>query len=231
MGHEPLVLLPGMNCTAALWEPVVAQLDPPVEVHEVDGRSVDDAVDRLLERLPPRFALAGLSLGGIVAMALHRRAPSRVTRLALLDTNPLAPTDAQRASWQDVVARLDDGLTAGGYQREIMDLLVSGAHRDRLSGIVAAMGDAVGADRLGRQLQMQQTRVDERPGLRSVRVPTLVAYGAEDALCPSERHRDIAGAIGTAARLVEIGEAGHLSPLEQPDRVAAELRAWYDVGR
>ena len=101
----PLVLLPGLNCSAALWASldVGAAITPILTEPTLDGQ-----VERLLDELPARFALAGLSLGGIVAMALVRRAPERVTRLALLSTTSRPPTGQQREE------RAAEGVDVGG---------------------------------------------------------------------------------------------------------------------
>ena len=128
---EPLVLLPGMNCSEQLWEPVVAEpalagpgrpdvLRPPLR-----GRSVDACVDRLLEGLPPRFALAGLSLGAIVALALVRRAPERVSRLALLAVNARAPRPDQQAAWAAQRRALAQGGTARSLQEQLLPVLLA----------------------------------------------------------------------------------------------------------
>ena len=95
MTHEPLVLLPGMMCDARLFGPQIAELsaDMAVMVAPVtQGERIEEIASGLLDLLPKRFALAGLSMGGIVAMELLRRAPDRISRIALMDTNPLAET-------------------------------------------------------------------------------------------------------------------------------------------
>ncbi|GAA1429272.1 alpha/beta hydrolase [Microlunatus lacustris] len=222
---EPLVLLPGMGCTAALWSGLdlpVAPLTPLLE-----RPSLDAEVDRLLELLPERFALAGLSLGAIVAMALVRRAPARVTRLAVLSTNPYAPTPAQRAVWAEQRAQLVAG-SARTLQGSLLPLLLSPPVLDRRADVVAAtltMAEELGTEAYDRQLRLQATRVDERPGLVLVRCPTLVLAARDDRLCGLDRHTEIARLVpGVTLRVVE--NSGHLSPLEQPAVVSDHLRHW-----
>lgn len=212
----PLVLLPGMNCSARLWGPAGAGA-----VHgRLDRDDLDTQVDALLDVLPARFALAGLSLGGIVAMALTRRAPERVAGLCLLATNAAAPTDRQRSAWADQLARLDAGAPARELQP--LDLLLT----DRtLDDRALRMADEVGEGALAAQLRLQGTRIDERPGLRSVAVPTLVLAGERDRLCPVERHAEIASLV-PGARLHVVPGAGHLLPLEEPDTVATLIGQW-----
>ena len=117
----PLVLLAGMNCTADLWSGcgLEGALMPSLDESTVDGQ-----VEALLDTLPGRFTLAGLSLGAIVGMALCRRAPERVTGLCLMSTNAKAPTDAQRQGWQDWRDRLAAGETATDLQRDILGSLL-----------------------------------------------------------------------------------------------------------
>jgi pimeloyl-ACP methyl ester carboxylesterase len=221
----PLVLLPGMGCSARLWPGVRERLGPrPVVDGVLDRPSVEGCVDALLDALPARFALAGLSLGGIVAMALVRRAPERVTRLALLSTNARAPVPEQRAAWTAQRAALAAGRTARDLQADLLPVLLH-EQGPQLREQALAMADDVGERVLDRQLAAQATRVDERPALRRVRVPTLVLAAREDRLCPVERHEEIA-ALVPDARLELLDGVGHLSPLEAPAAVAAALGEW-----
>ncbi len=225
-GDEPLVLLPGMGCSARLWSDLDLGPVTTPGLHEAD---LPSQVDRLLDELPPRFALAGLSLGAIVAMALVRTAPDRVTRLALLSTNPYAPTDQQRAGWRRERERLAAGTTPREIQRDLLPLLLSDESvRNRPELVEATVTMAADVD-LDAQLALQATRVDERPGLREIRCPTLVLAARDDRLCPVDRHREIA-ALVPGAELQVLDRTAHLSPLEQPAAVTAALHAWLDAG-
>ena len=219
----PLVLLPGMNCTADLWtECDLGEALTPMLSEE----SIDAQVDRLLAELPPLFALGGLSLGANVAMALVVRAPERVVRLCLVATNAKAPTVEQRTSWQNWIDRLDAGESARSLQADILPGLLSSdaANRPVLVRRTLAMADATGPARLRAQLRMQSTRIDLRPALRAVSVPTLLVSGAEDSVCPPEFHLEIAAAL-PRARVVTI-DGGHLLPMERPDAFGALVRGW-----
>ncbi|HEY5980768.1 MAG TPA: alpha/beta fold hydrolase [Microlunatus sp.] len=219
---EPLVLLPGMNCSARLW----SGLDlGPVSTPGLTEPDLPSQVDRLLDELPPRFALAGLSLGAIVAMAMVRTAPNRVTQLALLSTNPYGPTEQQLAGWRRERDRLAAGTTAREIQRDLLPvLLTDDSVWNRPDVVEAALTLAEEID-LDAQLALQATRIDERPGLREIRCPTLVLAAREDRLCPLDRHREIS-ALVPGAELQILERAAHLSPLEQPAAVTAALRGW-----
>lgn len=222
---ESLVLLPGLNCSSALWSAldVGPAITPILTEPTMDGQ-----VTRLLDELPARFALVGLSLGGIVAMALVRRAPERVTRLALLSTTSRAPTTQQYAMWARQRTALAAGATARDLQRELKAALLSSTARaaqPQLVEVALAMADDVGTERLDAQLALQATRVDERPDLVRVRCPTLIVAGADDALCSPARHAEIHAQV-SGSDLVELDRCGHLSPLEQPTAVTRALRGW-----
>lgn len=228
-GGDPLVLLPGMNCSARLWSflglgnPITPTLTEPTLVGQVE---------RLLDELPPRFALAGLSLGGIVAMAVARQAPERVSRLCLMSTKPDPPTDEQRTAWARQRATLAAGASARELQSESLPVLLSPAvitGRRDLVGLTLAMADEVGSAGLDAQLALQATRIDERPTLARLRCPVLLLAAQNDALCGVDRHllmhRVIAG-----SRLVVVEQSAHLSPLERPAEVAAEVHEWLADG-
>jgi pimeloyl-ACP methyl ester carboxylesterase len=187
-------------------------------------------VASLLADLPPRFALAGLSLGGVVAMALVRLAPDRVSRLALLSTNPRPPTAAQRRSWARTRACLGAGSSAREVQAQLLpELLSDGARSGPLAAEVLQMADEVGERQLVDQLRMQASRVDERPGLSLVRLPTLLVAGGTDALVPPARHEELRALLPDAHAVV-LPEVGHLTPLEAPDAVTALLHEWLRQG-
>lgn len=225
MQTYPLVALPGMNCSAALWQ----HLDLEAAVTPVlDEPSLQRQVDRLLRELPLRFCVAGLSLGGIVAMALVRCAPERVAGLCLLSTNPLAPTDRQLATWAEQRAALSAGLSARDLQHALLPLLLSPtslSQRPDLVQATLAMADQVGAAALSAQLSLQASRVDERPGLRAIRCPTLIVAATDDALCSVDRHEEMHSLIPNS-RLIVVPQCAHLSPLEQPGVVGQAMREW-----
>lgn len=229
MGPPPLVLLPGMNCSPALWEPVAALLRGgglDVRHARLDGADLRTCVDGLLDRLPERFAVAGLSLGGIVAMALCRTAPERVAGLGLVATSPLPPSADQLRSWSSTIERLRAGTSARQVQEEVLGVLLHPDAVASLRGTTLQMADEVGSVALADQLRLQSTRVDERRGLPRVRVPTTVVAGEQDLLCPVGRHELIHELTNEVSDLVVLPDTGHLSPLERPEPVATALHGW-----
>lgn len=226
---DPLVLLPGMMCDARLFAPQIADLsrDHAVMVAPItQGERVEEIASDLLSLLPAKFALAGLSMGGIVAMEVLRRAPERITRLALMDTNPLAETPQTAAAYEPMIigaraGRLEEVLR--GFMKP--DYLAPGPQRLAVLGQVLEMGRDLGPEVLVRQVRALQRRRDQQPTLRRCKVPTLILCGAHDRLTPLKRHAFMAELI-PYARLEVIEEAGHLPTLEAPEATTAALRAW-----
>ena len=226
---DPVVLLPGMMCDARLFAPQITDLsrDHAVTVAPItQGERVEEIASGLLDVLPAKFALAGLSMGGIVAMELLRRAPERITRLALMDTNALAETPQTAAAYEPMIigaraGKLDEVLR--GFMKP--DFLAPGPQRPAVLQQVFEMGRDLGPEVLVRQVRALQRRRDQQPTLRRCKVPTLILCGAHDKLTPLKRHSFMAELI-PYAKLVVIDAAGHLPTLEAPEATTAALRDW-----
>jgi pimeloyl-ACP methyl ester carboxylesterase len=181
---------------------------------------------RILKDAPPRFALAGLSMGGYIAFAMLRLAPERIARLALLDTSARPDTPEQTAGRKTQIA-----MAQAGRFGEIPDLSIprflhrNRQHDERLTSIVRQMAEETGPDAFVRQQNAIMARPDSRPLLASVRCPTLVLVGDGDEATPPELNKEIAGGI-SGAKLVVVPDCGHLSTLEQPEAVNAALSEW-----
>jgi pimeloyl-ACP methyl ester carboxylesterase len=222
----PLVLVPGLLCSARLYEPQVAALWPLGQVAVADHRRDADMAARILAAAPPRFALAGLSMGGYIAFAMLRLAPERIAKLALLDTSARPDTPEQTAGRKTQIA-----MAQAGRFGEIPDLSIprflhrNRQHDERLTVIVRQMAEETGSDAFVRQQNAIMTRPDSRPLLASIRCPTLVLVGDGDEATPPELNKEIAGGI-PGAKLVVVPECGHLSTLEKPDAVNTALSDW-----
>lgn len=229
---EPLVLIPGLLCTARLFEAQVAKFSAEREVIVPDHTSrssVEMLAADILGQVPDRFALAGLSMGGYVALEIMRQARDRVTRLALLDTNARADTKEQK----DTRLRLIDMGHAEGV-RKVQSALLSRLVHPRVRAdkalveVILKMAEDVGADAHERQQNAIISRPDSGPSLSGISVPTLVLVGQDDAITPLEMAREMSDAIA-GSRLAVIPECGHLSAMEQPEAVNRELATWLAV--
>jgi pimeloyl-ACP methyl ester carboxylesterase len=178
---------------------------------------------RILSLAPPRFALAGLSMGGYVAFEVLRQAPERVVKLALLDTTarPDVPEQTEQRRRQIEMARTGrfDGIAELLFPR----FVAAARHTDRaLEDIVRTMARDTGAEAFVRQQTAIMHRADSRPMLAAIGCPTLVLVGEQDALTPPDRAAEMAAAIPDVRRVV-VPDCGHLSALEQPETVTRAL--------
>jgi pimeloyl-ACP methyl ester carboxylesterase len=228
----PLVLVPGLLCDAQLWRPQVENLADIADIWIADHTRSDTmaGVARdVLADVPARFerfALAGLSMGGYIALEILRQAPQRVDRLALLDT---AANGEQAAQTQTRLAFI--ALAVSGSFPEVTEtllplLLHPSRHGEKtLAGVVRSMAANVGKEAFVRQQHAIMSRADSLPLLASITCPTLVLCGRQDALTPLARHEEIAAGI-KGSHLEVIEDCGHLSTLEKPAEVNAALRRW-----
>ncbi len=223
----PLVLIPGMMCDARMWGGIDASLGVPAHHHlPLGADSMQALAASLLAGAPPRFALAGLSLGGILAMEVVRQAPDRVERLALLDTNPRAETPQVQARRAPQIARALSGDLAGVMRDEMKpNYLAAGPDQGAVLDLCMDMALALGPDVFARQSRALRDRPDQQATIAAYTGPALVLMGAQDRLCPRDRH-DLMHALMPQSRLVIIPGAGHLPTLEQPALTAAALRDW-----
>lgn len=227
---EPLVLIPGLNCTPALYAPqwqALAAGRPILVAETALDQTIGAMAERLLAAAPERFALCGLSMGGYVAFEVLRRAPERVARLALLDTTAKPPTPGNNAPREQMIELAQkgafDNVTTLLWQKLVAPERLAD---EALRLSVRQMAMAVGAEGFIRQQRAIMQRPDSRPVLTSISVPALVIVGAQDAITPPDEAREIAGGIGARARYLEIPGCGHLSTLEAPEIVTGALRGW-----
>lgn len=226
---EPIVFLPGMMCDARLFGPQIAELSAEYAVTVAPvtrGERVEEIASGLLDEMPQRFALAGQGMGGIVAMELLRRAPDRISRLALINTTPLAETPQEAAAREPQIVRAKAGRLAEVMKTQIKPSdLAPGPYRAEVLELAMHMADTLGAAVFQRQSRALQRRRDQQSTLRKCKVPTLVMCGEHDALAPVKRHSFMAELI-PYAELRVLSDAGHLPTLEQPDATTAALRDW-----
>ncbi len=218
-----------MMCDARLFAAQTAALSGRIAIHlaPIGGRDRIAALARdVLETAPPTFALAGLSMGGIVAMEMLRQAPGRIERLALLDTNPLAEAPDMRARRAPQI----DAVQAGHLHRVMRDemkpnYLGPTRDRDAILALCMEMATDLGPEVFVRQSRALRDRPDQSDTLRAFTGPTLLLCGRQDRLCPVERHQLMQGLM-PHAKLEIVEAAGHLTPLEAPAAVTAALEGW-----
>ena len=225
----PLLFLPGSLNTARIWRHQVENLgdlaDPAVADLTAQD-SISGLAQEILETAPERFSLAGLSMGGYVAFEIMRTDTHRVDRLALVGTTsrPDAPENAAKRTVLVAEARAQ-GLGAVVPQLLPNFLSPAGAKNPAMVQALTEMANEIGVEAFERQQTAIIGRPDSRPDLAGIKCPTVIIVGREDVMTGGEIAQEMADGI-PGAKLAEIPEAGHLSPLENPPAVTAALAQW-----
>lgn len=236
MSPTPLLLVPGLMCDHTVWEPLLPMLSQHAQAHIVehgDANSLTRMAERLLAQAPEKFALAGHSMGGRVALEVLRLAPQRVLRVALLDTGYLARL-AGTAGEEEARKRQDllEMARARGI-RAMAQIWAQGmVHPVRLDdvkliGDILDMFERKTVDIFAHQILALLDRPDATPVLQRINVPTLVLCGREDSWAPVSQHEKIAALIPDGYAMLRIIEqCGHMSTMEQPEAAAEALCHW-----
>lgn len=226
----PIILITGQLLTDAVWQPLLdAWADREVIV--ADNRS-DDTIEgfaqRLLDNAPPKFVLIAHAMGGFVALEVMRRAPDRVAKLALISTLASADGPAQTARRQGYIDLVESGNFDQVVEERIPILFPEEKRGDeRLIGIARAMASDTGAEIFLAQQRAIMARIDSRPRLGEISVPTLLIWGEKDGITSRAHHDEIAEAI-SGARLEVIAGVGHLPTVEAPEVVVPLLADFVD---
>jgi len=221
VGSEPLLLLCGLGTDEECWRDQTATLGGKALVAQ--GDTVAAMAADVLAQAPPRFALAGHSMGGYIALAIIQAAPERVTRLALLNSNAVADDDAQRKTRQRIIAMVEaEGLDP------LIGLLPGLVSPDpAVQERMAAMLQRVGPARIIREYRACMTRPDRRAMLGTIAGPTLVIGSEDDVIVSPHLSREMAEGI-PGAEFIMLPQGGHMSIMACADRVTDLLRAWMD---
>ncbi|MGR3678521.1 MAG: alpha/beta fold hydrolase [Paracoccaceae bacterium] len=227
----PLILLPGMMCDARLFSPQINALSGhhPLMTVPMGGHDTMAALAcEALEYAPQRFALVGLSMGGILAMEILRQAPDRVAGLALMDTNPLAELPHVKARREPQISAAKSGDLRRVMKDEMKPgYLMDGPNRGDILDLCMSMAMNLGPEVFVNQSTALRDRPDQTETLRSYDGPTLVLCGRKDVLCPVERH-ELMHRLLPQSTLTVIEDAGHLPTLEQPEQTTAALCRWME---
>jgi pimeloyl-ACP methyl ester carboxylesterase len=223
------LLIPGLNCSARIFAhqiPALWQSGPVTVANHRRGETIETIAGNILASAPATFALVGFSMGGYIALEIVRQAPERLERLALLATNARADNPEQSEKRMKRVAVVE----AGGFEDDIrqngpLAFHPSHAGDQALAELNRIMALEVGPEAFIRHTKAIVGRRDQRDLLPTISFPTLVVAGAGDQLMPAAVTDELAALI-PGARSVTLPDSGHYFPLEQPQRLNAELGAW-----
>jgi pimeloyl-ACP methyl ester carboxylesterase len=225
----PILLVPGLLSSPRIFAPVVPALwrqGPVTVANHIRDDNMGAIARRILAEAPPRFALAGHSMGGYIAFEIMRQASDRVAKLALINTQARPDTPEATVRRRGQIAR-----AKGGEYHAILDelfpIFVHPSRRDRadLRQLVHDMGGDIGVDAFVRQQAAVIGRADSRPALAWIKCPTLVLTGDEDNTIPNSLSKEMADGIH-GAKLTIIPDCGHLPQVEQPQATADALVDW-----
>jgi pimeloyl-ACP methyl ester carboxylesterase len=225
----PILLVPGLVSSPRIYVPVMPALwgvGPLTVANHIRDDNMGAIARRILDEAPPRFALAGHSMGGYIAFEIMRQAPERVSRLALLNTQARPDTVEATSRRRSQMAR----ARAGEFRdvlNELFPIFVHPMRRDRadLLQLVHDMGRDVGGKAFIRQQTAIIGRADSRPTLATITCPTLVLTGDQDNAIPNSLSKEMADGV-RGAKLVILSQCGHLSLVEQPEATAKALVEW-----
>ena len=225
----PILLVPGLVSSPRIFAPVMSalwQFGPVTVANHVRDDNMAAIARRILAGAPPRFALAGHSMGGYIAFEIVRQAPERVAKLALINTQARPDTPEATARRRGMIER----ARRGEYRAVLDELYLGFVHPSRLDDpalrqLVHDMGEDVGTEAFERQQDAVITRPDSRPTLGSIKCPTLVLTGDQDNTIPNSLSVEMANGI-SGAKLVILPDCGHLPQPEQPKATADALSEW-----
>ncbi len=226
--YHPLVLVPGLRCDGYLYAPLIEELGSavaPVVADVSRDDSIASMASRILAVAPARFALAGLSMGGYVVLEMIRQAPNRITHLALLDTNARPDSDERKEVRLAEMELVREGKSALVSRLSLPNLVAPKNLNGPIAQAVHDMTLRVAPEVYLRQQTAIMGRIDSRPFLKDIAVPTLVGIGAEDKLIPLPLSEEMVAMI-PGAELVVFPNAGHVPTLENPAAVAAAIMDW-----
>ena len=225
----PILLVPGLGGSPRIYapvEPALWRFGPVTIANHIRDDNMGSIARRILAEAPPRFALAGHSMGGYIAFEIMRQAPDRVAKLALINTQARPDSPEATARRRGQIAR----VRSGEYRAVLDELFPGFVHPSRrddaaLRQLVHAMGDDIGPEAFVRQQTAVISRPDSRPSLAWIRCPTLVLSGDQDNTIANSLSMEMAGGIPDA-KLKILPNCGHLPQLEQPQATAEALVEW-----
>lgn len=223
---DPILFIPGILSDARIFLPQIVHLGAR---HAVQialpsmGETVEQMSEAILATAPAKFALVGHGLGGDVALDILRRDMDRVTRVALISTDPLAEPPATAAAREARIVAAKSGRLKEAITQEFpADSFAPSPWQAEIMALMQDMGLTLGEGVFMRQSRAAQRRPDQQKTLRRAMLPALVIAGALDPITPVRR-QDFASALFPYGKLVVVPDAGHLPMLEQPEAVTAAL--------
>lgn len=229
MMREPLVFLPGLMCDARMFLPQMVALGDRWSAQvilPVQGDTVEEMSQHVLDQAPARFALIGHGLGGAVALDVLRRAAERVTRVVLISTPPLSEVPQIAAAREARIVAARSGRLLEAMAEEVpLSALCDTEWRGDVVAVLQDMALGLGEGVFLRQSRAMQRRPDQQKTMRRVKLPALILAGEADSMLPVLRQQFTAGLM-PYGKMAVIPGAGHVPTLEQPDLATSAIETF-----
>jgi pimeloyl-ACP methyl ester carboxylesterase len=222
-----ILLIPGLLCDETVWQPLLETLGGNAVVADLSTQdSLTQMAEVCLRDNPGQLQVAGHSMGARVAMEMARIAPERIERLALLDTgiHPLKPGEVETRA-RVVALAYDQGMAA--LAATWLPPMIHAPNREN-QALMQTLTDMVlrkSPELHERQITALLNRPDASTYIAGIACPTLLVVGKHDAWSPVAQHEDMR-ALLPDARLEVVADAGHFTPVEQPETVVRLLAAY-----
>lgn len=219
----PLILLSGLLSNEQVWRHQVSHLNDIAEIKVLAATqdTPKKMVKAILDQAPEKFALAGHSMGGWLCLEVMKTAPSRVTKLCLLNTTACMDSIEKKSARQKMIQETESGK----FQKVIQNITDYFINNPLIKNDVLRMFSDVGQDAFVNQQKAMLLRTECESVLSRINCPTLVIHAAKDTVFSLEEHQELANRI-KGAKLAVIDDSGHMSPMEVPEAITAFLRFW-----
>ncbi len=225
----PLVFIPGMMCDSRLFQSQINEFSKQYMVCVTPAscsKSIENISVEILKYLPSKFILIGLSMGGILAMEIIKKAPERVMKIVLMDTNYKSETSEIRSKRLPQIKLVNKGLLEDVMRQQIQNnYLRKDKKNQKIIDLCLSMATDLGKDVFINQSKALATRKDYKETLKNIRVPSLIICGKHDRLCPIKVHMEMESLIENST-LEIVPDSSHLPTLEQPLLTNKILTKW-----
>ncbi len=227
-----IVFIPSQLLTAELWAPQIAAFKGKADCMVANNSAADtiaDIASGVLQAAPKTFALCAHGMGGFVAFEILRQQPARVEKLILISTLASADTPAQTARRMGYLKLVEAGEFAKVVEERIPMMIPAERRGEKtLVDLVRKMASDTGAQAFLRQQKAIMARIDSRPSLEKIKAPTLLIYGRHDGISSLDHQQEMLTLIKNA-RLEIVEDAGHLVPIERPEKASALIGNWVGI--
>lgn len=217
--NTPLVCISGLLSNEDLWSHPLKHLN--AQVISPSQNTPHKMVEAILKAAPDRFALAGHSMGGWLCLEVMREAPSRVSKLCLLNTTAKPDSAEKKAKREEMIRRAKNGQ----FEEVVKELAERFVFNSSVKKDVEEMFLAVGENAFIQQESSMLIRQECQSILPSIACPTLVVHSAQDQVFHIEDHQELVEKIPHAKSAI-IEDCGHMSPMEMPQTITTLLRYW-----